>query len=131
MHMHRATHTITSMRITIMIAQREAALAMRMLPPALPRAPTGRRVRLVRAPRRVAARRCPCVHVCVHVCVCRNVPVGHVSARAVMLGRGRGSRHHDSSMRGSGGGGGGERGAGRRPYAAGEHAVREGKAVSR
>ena len=65
MHMHRATHAITGVGITIvikqlvmvmslvivMIAQRQAALAMRVvLPPALPPAPTGRRVRLVRAP---------------------------------------------------------------------------------
>ena len=121
MHMHRATHTITGMGITIMIAQRQAALAMHMvLPPALPPAPTGRRVRLVRAPRRVAARRRSCGHVC--ALVRGNMPVGHVSARAVMFGWGRRSRHPDASTR-SGGGGGGERRAGRRPHAAGEHAA--------
>ena len=142
MHMHRATHAITGVGITIvikqlvmvmslvivMIAQRQAALAMRVvLPPALPPAPPRRRVRLVRAPRRVAARRRPCGHVCGRVC--GHMSVGHVSPRAVVFGWGRGSRHPDASTRG-GGGGGGERGAGRRPHATGEHAA-EGRSVSK
>ena len=142
MHMHRATHTITGMGITIMIkqlvmvmslmimmiAQRQAALAVRMvLPPALPPTPTGRRVRLVRAPRRVAARRRSCGHV--RDLVRGDIPVVHVSAGAVMFGWGRGSRHPDAPTR-SGGGGGGERGTGRGPHAAGEHAA-GGRSVSK
>ena len=142
MHMHRATHAITGVGITIvikqlvmvmslvivMIAQRQAALAMRVvLPPALPPTPPRRRVRLGRAPPRVAARRRPCGHVCGRVC--GHVPVGHVSPSAVVFGWGRGSRHPDASMRG-GGGGGDERGAGRRPHATGEHAA-GGRSVSK
>ena len=142
MHMHRATHAITGVGITIvikqlvmimslvivMIAQRQAALAMRVvLPPALPPAPPRRRVRLVRAPPRVATRRRPCGHVCGHVC--GHGPVGHVPPRAVGFGWGRGSWHPDASTRG-GGGGGDERGAGRRPHATGEHAA-GGRSVSK